>query len=665
VLTLPHNAKELCPEIHIARNPQTKIHIGGQLQNILEFIFSTGEVLAKQGYSRIMQFDLIKNSNFEIVRRSFRILSKAERIRVFGVVGIQILLSFLDLIGIALAGVLGALAISGIGSNGPGNRMTSLLRLFHLEKFTLQEQALIIGISTATILIAKTILSIYFLRRITYFLSRRGAIISARMISRLLSQPLTKLQANSTQETIYFLNTGINAVTMGVLSTSIQMISDFSLLIVLVVGLFVVDPLIAISTLTIFSCVVWLLYRLLQVKSKQLGIIDAQLNIENSEKTLEVLNSYREIVVRNRRNYYSRQIGEIRLKAADNAAERTFLPNISKYAIELTLVVGTLAISAAQFATNTAAHAAAVLSVFIAASTRIAPAVLRLQQGALSMVTRAGSAEPALNLIEELQNVDPLEIVDDHIDFDHVGFSPEIVLKELSFSYPGATEPVIQKVNLNVEAGKFVAFVGPSGAGKSTLIDLILGIYEPESGQVLVNKIPPLEAIARWPGAIGYVPQQIQFSNGSICSNIGMGFPAQTVPEDRVLTAIRTAQLESFVSSLEQGIQTQIGDGASGISGGQKQRLGIARALFTNPSLLILDEATSALDGETEAAFANSILALKGKITVVIIAHRLSTVREADLVCYMESGRIVAAGTFNEVRNMVPDFDRQASVMGL
>lgn len=618
-----------------------------------------------QGYPRIMRFGLLENSNLEIVRRSFRILSRAEKIRVFGVIGIQILLSFLDLIGVAMAGVLGALAISGISSNGPGNRMTSILRILHLEKFTLQEQALVVGISTATLLVAKTILSIYFLKKMTFFLSRRGAIISAKMISRLLSQPLTKLQANSTQETIYFLNSGINAVTMGVLSTTIQMISDFSLLVVLVIGLFVVDPLIAFSTLSIFSGVVWLLYRLLQVKSKQLGIIDAQLSIENSEKTLEVLNSYREIVVRNRRNYYSRQIGEIRLRAADNAAERTFLPNISKYAIELTLVIGTLSISAVQFASNSAAHAAAVLSVFIAASTRIAPAVLRLQQGALSLVTRAGSAVPALNFIEELQNVYPLEIVDDQIDFDHLGFVPEIQLKDLTFSYPGVSVPVIQKINLNIKAGEFVAFVGPSGAGKSTLIDLILGIYEPESGQVLVSTMPPLEAIARWPGAIGYVPQNIQFSNNSICSNIGMGFPAEIIPEDRVLTAIRTAQLEPFVYGLENGIHTQVGDGASGISGGQKQRLGIARALFTNPSLLILDEATSALDGETEAAFAKSILTLKGKITVVVIAHRLSTVREADLVCYMDSGRIIAAGTFNEVRSMVPDFDRQATVMGL
>ena len=170
---------------------------------------------------------------------------------------------------------------------------------------------------------------------------------------------------------------------MGVLNTTVQVISDGSLLIILIAGLFVVDPVIALSTLGIFVSAAWILYRLLVVKSKNLGVSEAKLNIENAEKTLEVLNSYREIIVRNRRSYYAREIGRIRLLSANNAAERTFMPNISKYLIELTLVLGTLGISATQFILNDAAHAVAVLSVFMAASTRIAPAVLRMQQGCL------------------------------------------------------------------------------------------------------------------------------------------------------------------------------------------------------------------------------------------------------------------------------------------
>jgi len=584
---------------------------------------------------------------------------------MFAVVGIQFFLSLLDLLGVALVGVLGALAITGVGSRKPGNRVSSVLDTMGIQDRSLQQQALVLGLLAASVLVIKTLLSVILLRKVTFFLSRRGAVVTSRLLGRLLAQPLTKLQSRSMQHTLFLVNQGVSSITMGVLNTTIQVISDCSLLLILLAGLFVVDPVIALSTLGIFASAAWILYRLLVVKSKSLGIADAKLNIENSEKTLEVLNSYREIIVRNRRSYYAREIGKIRLLSANNAAERTFMPNISKYLIELTLVLGTLGISATQFILNDAAHAVAVLSVFMAASTRIAPAVLRMQQGALLIKTQLGTAEPTLDLIEELSEVNEIESVDDSIDFNHFGFIPNVNLDEVSFSFPDKESKAVDGVSLAITPGDVIAIVGPSGAGKTTLVDLMLGVLEPLSGKVLISGEAPLDAIAKWPGAIGYVPQDVMISNGTIVSNVGMGFPYESIPHERVLDALRIAQLENFVANLEQGIHSPVGDRGTSISGGQRQRIGIARAMFTKPKLLILDEATSSLDGDTEASITSSIQSLKGNVTVVLIAHRLSTVREADLVVYMEAGRLIASGSFEEVRSKVPDFDRQAQLMGL
>jgi ABC-type multidrug transport system fused ATPase/permease subunit len=616
-------------------------------------------------YPEVMDSKFQVTTNLKIIQRSASVLTQSEKIKVLSVVAIQVFLSLLDLIGIALVGVLGALAISGVGSREPGNRVSTLLEYLGIENLTLQQQALVLGIMAAGVLVIKTACSAFLLRKVTFFLCRRGATVSARLLSKLLSQPISKLQNRSMQETLYLVNSGVDAVTMGVLNSTVQIVSDTSLLLILLTGLFLVDPLIALSTLLIFAVVAWTLYRLLEVKSKQLGVSEAELSIRNNEKTLEVLNSYREIIVRNRRNYYADEIGKIRMLAADNAAERNFMPNISKYVIELTLVLGSLGISAMQFVLNDAAHAVAVLSVFMAASTRIAPAVLRIQQGALNIKARMGSAEPTLLLIEELKSVYPNEKIDDSINYTHEGFQPSLSLRNVSFTYPNSESRALKDITLEIQPGRMVAIVGPTGSGKTTLVDIMLGILEPSEGSIFLNGENPLYAIQQWPGSIGYVPQDVMISNGTIAENIAMGFPKEAVSQEAILKALEVSQLRDYLQSLPDGIDTRVGDKGSLMSGGQRQRLGIARAMLTVPRLLILDEATSSLDGETESNVTSALLALKGEVTVILIAHRLSTVREADEVVYMENGSIISRGTFEEVRNQVPNFDKQAALMGL
>jgi ATP-binding cassette, subfamily B, bacterial PglK len=599
------------------------------------------------------------------IGRSSRVLSRTDQRKTIAVAFLQIGLGALDLMGVAAAGVLGALAVSGVQSSEPGNRVNAILTWLNLENASFQTQAAVIGLAAAVLLIGRTLLSVFFTRRTLYFLSRRGAVISANLISRLLKKPLLTIQERTTQETLYAVTYGVDTVMLRILGVTVTLIADISLLTVMAIGLFVVDPVIAFSTFAVFSAIGFILYKLMYIRARDLGLQFSQLAIVSNEKIIEVLGSYRESVVRNRRDYYSREIGKLQLNLAETTAEMSFMPNISKYVIETTVVLGSLLIGASQFLLQDAVHAVATLSVFLAAGSRIAPAVLRVQQGSVTIRGNLGIAGPTLDLIESLGDNVEIENFDDNVDIKHDGFQAEIEVSKVSLTYPTKSNPAVSEVSLKIPQGKSVALVGTSGAGKTTIIDVILGVLIPDQGSVKISGVPPLKAFSQWPGAVSYVPQDIVISNGTIRENVALGFPIHVATDELVLDALRVAHLDEFVAGLPNGLDTPVGERGAKISGGQRQRLGIARAMFTKPKLLVLDEATSSLDGETEASISEAIYALRGSTTVVFIAHRLSTVRNADIVIYLSEGKVIASGTFEEVRDAVPDFDRQAKSMGL
>ena len=599
------------------------------------------------------------------ILRSFYVLGKRDRQKVIAITFIQVLMGILDLLGVVAIGLLGALSVSGLQSLEPGNRVNTALELLHIAEMTFQAQALILGLSAVVLLVGRTVLSVFFTRRIMYFLSHKGAKISGELVSRLLSKSLPVIQERTTMETLYSVTHGVVIITIQILATGIVLISDISLLIIMGIGLFVADPTTAAGSFFVFALTGYLLYRLMHVRARALGVKNSELTIRSNEKVIEVFASYRELVVRNRRDFYAREISKLRFELAETSAEISFMPYVSKYVIETTVVLGALLVGGAQFIIQDTTHAVATLAIFLAAGSRIAPAVLRVQQGAIQIRQSVGQATPTLDLIDALGDGPLVENVDDTLDLVHEGFISEISATNMSLTYPNTTVAAVSNVSLKISAGASVVFVGPSGAGKTTIIDVLLGVLIPNQGSVLVSGLPPLLAVAKWPGAVSYVPQDVVMAAGTIRENVALGYPSDVATDELVLTALRVAQLDKFVSQLPQGLDTPVGEHGALISGGQRQRLGIARAMFTRPLLLVLDEATSSLDGETEAAISEAINELRGSTTVVMIAHRLSTIRNADLVVYMAGGKILATGTFDEVRKSIPDFDRQAKLMGL
>jgi ABC-type bacteriocin/lantibiotic exporter with double-glycine peptidase domain len=353
------------------------------------------------------------------------------------------------------------------------------------------------------------------------------------------------------------------------------------------------------------------------------------------------------------------------MKLAQYDAELKFIPNISKYTIEISVILGIAIIAGIQFYLFDSNRAIAVISIFLAASTRIAPAIIRLQQNMIQVKSSLSAAKPTFDLIDELVGVEELERSETVIGTSHAGFVPKLNLENLKFTYADALDGTIQGISLDVEPGKFVAFVGPSGGGKSTLIDLILGLLAPSSGSIRISDLSPKDAIKKWPGSIGYVPQDVFIENSTVKENICLGFDPKTVSDQLVWDALKLADLSEFIEGLDGQLSYKISDAGKNLSGGQRQRLGIARALLTKPRIVIFDEATSALDAETENRVSESIIKLTGECTVIFIAHRLSVVRSADMIYYLDKGKIINQGTFEELRKLNADFNNQANFMGI
>jgi ABC-type multidrug transport system fused ATPase/permease subunit len=599
------------------------------------------------------------------IKKVLLLLDKKDRFKLFLVLIINMLLAFLDLLGVALIGMASAVLIRGLQGLAAGDQVTRFLELLKLDKLSLQVLLILLVGSAVFFFILKTILSVYFLRKTFRYLSTRNAQISSSLVSKMLNRPVEKIYSKSIQHQIYIVTGGVEKLVGGVVTSLVVIAADLVLLLVMIVGLMAVDPITSIGTFIIFTGIGFLLYFLLHKRVANLTTKSAYQSIYFNQKISEGINSFRDLFIKGGREYYVNEIRKTKMQLAGYEAELKFIPNISKYTVEISVILGIALISGIQFYLFDSNRAIAVISVFLAASTRIAPAIIRLQQNVIAVKSSLSAAKPTFDLIDELIGVKELERIETVINISHRNFLPKVKIENLKFTYIDVIDETIKGISLEISEGNFIAFVGPSGGGKSTLVDLILGLLAPSSGSITISGLKPVDAIKKWPGSIGYVPQDVFIENSTVKENICLGFNPESVPDELVWQALQLADLSEFVKGLEGQLSYRISDAGKNLSGGQRQRLGIARALLTKPKIVIFDEATSSLDAETENRVSESILKLTGECTVIFIAHRLSVVRSADMIYYIDKGKIVSQGSFEELRKLNADFNNQANFMGI
>lgn len=597
------------------------------------------------------------------LRVIINVLNRREKIRLAVLFLSQLVLSFLDLAGIAIFGLLGALAVNGVSYKAPGSRLLLVLKLLKIDTYDFRLQAAILGLLATGLLVIRTILAIYFTRKTLGFLGRKSAAISRDLFTSIMNDDYLSIKSMSTNEWVVGLTKGVNSITLRIIGGLVTMLADGFLLLLILVGLLVFNYQIALMTLFLFSSVGISMYLLIRNRAHHSGKLEQQLDIKLTQRISESVLAYREIYLKNDQEFYANSISKLRNNQVDSQTVSSFFPLLSRYVFEAILVVGTLLVGAIQFLLFDAVQAVATISIFMAASSRIAPAVMRIQQSAIVLKASLGSSEITLRLLRDTNFKKTLS--NEGKSSRDLEFRGDVRIQNLSFSYPDRDKLVVSDLSLYIEPSDIVAIVGPTGSGKSTLVDLILGVLTPQRGSVEISSSAPRQAVIDWPGKISYVPQKVAIFNASLRDNIALGSKSANNLDDEIWRALSLAELSTFVMQLPGKLDFQISDLGLNLSGGQIQRIGIARALISQPKLLILDEATSALDGETEAAIARSINRLSGEVTVIVVAHRLSTIRNAKRVIYLDQGRVLSDGPISQVRAEVPAFDAQCSEMGI
>lgn len=433
---------------------------------------------------------------------------------------------------------------------------------------------------------------------------------------------------------------------------------------VMILGVLVVaDPMTSVIALTYLSLVAFIVNKVVTRRVLEAGQVNRDFTYRVATLMTEMVDALKELSLRNRLDQVAGVVAENRRHSVRARRNGSFLSILPLYAFEAALVGGFLLIGGAAYATSGPAAALAAVALFAATGFRLIPAINAMQA---SLVQANASIPSARDVISDITGAEAnVSTSAARVDTAVLPDNPTTLrLDDIRFRYPGATEDVIRGVTIDIPLGSSLGIVGPSGAGKSTLIDLLLGLSVPSSGQILIDGIPLEKVIAAWRSRVGYVPQRVALFDGSIAQNVALTWD-DDFDRERVRSALERARLDTLIQSRSGGIDERIGERGVSLSGGQQQRLGIARALYADPLVLVLDEATSSLDTKTEDEVTQAIRGLQGDVTLISVAHRLSTIKDYDQIVYLDNGVVLGEGSFAELALALPAFGEQVALAGL
>ena len=488
----------------------------------------------------------------------------------------------------------------------------------------------------------------------TAYVQKNQVKLATRLLRGYVHSPYTFHLERNSAEIIRNLNSSAATVYAVAIFAFVEILTEVTTATAVLVTLIITDPLVTAMASLVILLSAGVFFLILPRMMRRYGRSGNHYKKELIKTLQQCLGGIKEIKVLGREAYFE---AAFRRVAEGDARIRISVPawqNFPRYFVEVALVAAMLvAVYLLTRPSDGSSDILAVLGVFALAAYRLLPSANRI----LSAVNNINFARaPVEDVHRDLQSfVDHVE-PELGVAAPELEFSETITLEGISFAYPGAAIPAIHDITETVRRGESIGIVGRSGAGKTTLIDVILGVLSPVAGRLVVDGRDAADNIRGWQRHVGYVPQSIYLTDDTLRRNVAFGIDDPDIEEERVATAIAAAFLDDFVASLADGLDTVVGEQGVRLSGGQRQRIGIARALYHDPDVLVMDEATSAVDNETERRIARAIEALRGEKTILIIAHRLSTVRHCDRLIFLDGGRCVAAGSFDELMADCPDF---------
>lgn len=525
------------------------------------------------------------------------------------------------------------------------------------------DQAPLFALLACVLIILKSGLSLLLHWHATRRFARYELAIGDRMFKAYINSSWEQRSKRTVAEITRIADSGIANTMAGFLLPLMRVPASICTFVVVITVLLVVDPMISLITLVYLTLIALVVHNLVTKRALEAAKVNLEFSYRVAILMTEMMEALKELSLRNRLGDVADLVTLNRQRSVRARANGSILGLIPGFVFEAALIGGIILIGGFSFLQGGFSAALTSVALFATAGFRLIPAINGVQGGIVQAVASIPSASDVVD--DLIASEKDMETSTTPADTAMLAERPaRLTLDDVRFRYPKADEDVIRGMFLDIPLGSSVGIVGPSGAGKSTLIDLLLGLSVPSSGEILIDGDPLTAVLRQWRGRVGYVPQRVALFDGTIAQNVALTW-SEEVDRDRVAHALERAQLSSLVASRSGGIDERIGERGVSLSGGQQQRLGIARALYTDPLVLVLDEATSSLDTKTEDEVTKSIRALQGEVTLISVAHRLSTIKDYDRICYVDDGRIVAQGTFREVATQLPSFAEQVLLAGL
>lgn len=601
---------------------------------------------------------------FRPVLVSLSLLRPRERGVFIALVIARMVVQFLDVAGLAAVGLLGAMLASGLTDRQDATFLGITVEIESSQTY------LWVGVAVAGFFFAKSAIATALLFVTSQFLAKVEGESSAELARWVFSGDLSRLRNFSRGEIQFAVSTSSSIAFSGLLYAAAALVTEGALFISVFLVLMFVDFSTALILTGYFALLLLGFQLLINRRLRRIGERLSHYSILSTDTLLDLTTAFREAHVLGRKGYYLDRFARFRLNQSRDAGRQRFLQGIPRFFVEAALMVGVVALILWQFSRGNLSEGVVVTGIFITGGLRLMEALLPLQNSIATIRTVGPQAAKAHAIIKEARAIVVADLLE-HTPLSP-GHSPEEALSgfevecdSVSFRYPDAEDAAIQNITLRIPRGSFCAIVGPSGAGKTTLGDLILGVHHPTSGEISIDGAAPSALRLAKPGSISYVPQRPGVVSGSIAQNVALGVSEDDIDYARVEESLRMSQLWEFVAALPAGPRSDVGKHSDSLSGGQIQRLGLARALYSQPRLLVLDEATSALDAGTEASIAKTIEELGAGITTVVIAHRLSTIQNAEVVFAVDGGQLLASGSFSTVRSQVPLIDEYVKLMNV
>lgn len=487
--------------------------------------------------------------------------------------------------------------------------------------------------------------------------------IGARMFRAYLASSWEERSKRSTVEFTRIADTGISVAISGLVLSLLTIPGNVLTIALTLVVLVVAKPVTALLSLAYLGGVAFFINQVVSKRTLRSARDNRDYSHRVARLLIEMVDAMKELTLRGRLDRIQGVVGEHRRGAVKARASLAFLSIIPRYSYEAALIGGFLLVGGTGYALGGLDAAVVAVALFGAAGLRLVPALTGVQS---SLITGTASLPWVHDVVNDLRGAEANAT--DALGGADAQTLPEaphtLKLSGIEFRYPTGTESVLLGLDLSVPLGSSLGIVGPTGSGKSTLVDLLLGLRVPSSGDIAIDGTPLRDVVRSWRSRIGYVPQRVTLFDGTIGQNVALTWD-EDYDRDKVIEVLEKAQLSSLVTSRKGGIDERIGERGVSLSGGQQQRLGIARALYSDPLVLVLDEATSALDTKTEDDVVQAIKALQGEVTLIAVAHRISTIKDYDQICYLDQGKILGKGTFRELAESLPQFGLQVQLAGL